>query len=115
MMKQLVEYDTADGKKVYVEAGVPEQAPVEEPKTLGALPPLGFPTVQGQGKFEDKLQEALDAAEPAFTAIRDKFRSIEPKTIDLEFGLDMKMSVGPVWVFTAGVDATISIKLHWET
>ena len=109
MVKQLVEYDTAAGKKVYVEVEVPEQAPVGEPG--GAPPtPAAWPA---QGNFEDKLQEALDAAEPAFTTIRDKFKSFEPKTIDLTFGLSLSAGLS-VWVITAKGSATLGIKLHWE-
>ena len=106
MVKQIVEYNTAAGKKVYVEVEVPEHAVGE----LGGAPsaPAAWPA---QGNFEDKLQEALDAAEPALTAIRAKFQSLEPKTIDLTFGLNL--SVGLSWVFTAAGSATLSVTLHW--
>ena len=114
MVKQLVEYTTAAGEKLYVEVEGPEQERVGEQAAVGGGFPFPPPPVQG-GNFEDELKKALDAVEPAFTGIRDRLKSFEPKTIDLAFGLTLNVSAGPVWAFTAGASATLSITLHWET
>jgi hypothetical protein len=58
--------------------------------------------VSGPGNFEDELKKALDAVEPAFTGIRDRLKSFEPKKADVAFGLTLNVKAGPVRVLTAG-------------
>ena len=105
-MKRLIEFQLADGDKIYVE--------VEETGEGGMVP-----ASRGGRSVTDKarqtFEDALDKIRPAAATIIGKLRDLHdpPDEIKVEFGLKMNAEFGAV-VAATGMEANYKVTLKWE-
>ena len=108
-MKRLIEFQLADGDKIYVE--------VEETGEGGMVPASrgGRSVTDKADKARKTFEDALDKIRPAAATIIGKLRDLHdpPDEIEVEFGLKMNAEFGAV-VAATGMEANYKVTLKWE-
>ncbi|WP_053754773.1 CU044_2847 family protein [Streptomyces sp. MMG1533] len=102
-MERLVEFETADGAVVSVEA-------VEE-RSGSRLVSRGDGTVQAARTFEGALEGVRAAASSALRVFRDG--SLRPDGIEIEFGVKLSAETGAI-IAKGTAEGHLVVKLTWS-
>lgn len=103
-MKKIVEYELADGNKVWVE--------VDEPQPAGAKPvsKVGDAVEKAKESFED----ALAKMKPSIKAIAATIQDLGPDETTVEFGVKLSIKAGIPMITSADKEVNFVFKLTWK-
>ncbi|MCD7439675.1 hypothetical protein K4B79_15740 [Streptomyces lincolnensis] len=102
-MERLVEFETADGAVVSVEA--------TEERTGSRLVSRGDGTVQAARTFEGALEGVRAAASSALRVFRDS--SLRPDGVEIEFGVKLSAETGAI-IAKGTAEGHLVVKLTWS-
>ncbi|WP_329341036.1 hypothetical protein OG252_34375 [Streptomyces sp. NBC_01352] len=102
-MERLVEFETADGAVVSVEAF--------EERSGSRLVSRGDGTVQAARTFEGALEGVRAAASSALRVFRDG--SLRPDGIEIEFGVKLSAETGAI-IAKGTAEGHLVVKLSWS-